>query len=119
MIKTVCAKIGNCGSSGGTYADAQEDRARGQRLFGGADAGSADGNEAVGSALSDLASGQVDLMGPLLKNAATSIFLCDESKYGRSAMYNIASLADVSYLITNAPPPARYPRPKKGIIVIK
>ena len=49
MIKTVCAKIGNCGSSGGTYADAQEDRARGQRLFGGADAGSADGNEAAGS----------------------------------------------------------------------
>lgn len=35
--------------------------------------GSADGNEAVGSALSDLASGQVDLMGPLLKNAATDM----------------------------------------------
>ena len=54
MVKTVCAKIGNCGSSGGTYADAQEDRARGQRLFGGADAGGVDalcgdGNEAAGS----------------------------------------------------------------------
>ena len=33
--------------------------------------GSTDGNEAVGSAISDLASGKVDLMGPLLKNAAT------------------------------------------------
>ena len=83
MIKTVCAKIGNCGASGGTYADAQEDRARGQRLFGGADAGSADGNEAVGSALSDLASGQVDLMGPLLKNAATEeMFEFPENSYG-------------------------------------
>lgn len=78
MIKTVCAKIGNCGSSGGTYADAQENRARGQRLF-----GSADGNEAVGSALSDLASGQVDLMGPLLKNAATEeMFEFPENSYG-------------------------------------
>ena len=45
--------------------------------------GSADGNEAVGSALSDLASGQVDLMGPLLKNAATEeIFEFTENSYG-------------------------------------
>jgi len=33
--------------------------------------GSADGNEAVGSALSDLQEGKVDLMGPLLKSEAT------------------------------------------------
>ena len=32
---------------------------------------SADGNEAVGSAISDLMEGKVDLLGPLLKNAAT------------------------------------------------
>lgn len=45
--------------------------------------GSADGNEAVGSALSDLASGQVDLMGPLLKNAATEeMFEFTENSYG-------------------------------------
>ena len=45
--------------------------------------GSADGNEAVGSALSDLASGQVDLMGPLLKNAATEeMFEFPENSYG-------------------------------------
>lgn len=67
----------------------------------------------------DTSEEETELRAALLKNAATSIFLCDESKYGRSAMYNIASLADVSYLITNAPPPARYPRPKKGVIVIK
>lgn len=33
--------------------------------------GSAYGNEAVGSAISDLREGKVDLIGPLLKNAAT------------------------------------------------
>ena len=33
--------------------------------------GSADGNEAVGSAIQDLKDGKVDLLGPLLKNAAT------------------------------------------------
>ena len=45
--------------------------------------GSADGNEAVGSALSDLASGQVDLMGPLLKNAATEeMFEFPENRHG-------------------------------------
>ena len=97
MIKTVCAKIGNCGSSGGTYAAAQENAAaetdrqtirvafptqEGMSFFGHSGKvtgynydylekiseytgwemeyvpyGSADGNEAVGSALSDLASG--------------------------------------------------------------
>ena len=33
--------------------------------------GSSDGNEAVGSAINDLQAGKVDLLGPLLKNAAT------------------------------------------------
>lgn len=45
--------------------------------------GSADGNEAVGSALQDLREGKVDLMGPLLKNAATEkLFEFPESSYG-------------------------------------
>ena len=45
--------------------------------------GSADGNEAVGSAIADLQSGAVDLMGPLLKNAATEeLFEFPEHSYG-------------------------------------
>ena len=45
--------------------------------------GSADGNEAVGSAISDLREGKVDLIGPLLKNAATEqLFEFPEHSYG-------------------------------------
>lgn len=42
-----------------------------------------DGNEAVGSAISDLTDGKVDLMGPLLKNAATEeMFEFPQHSYG-------------------------------------
>ena len=42
-----------------------------------------DGNEAVGSAISDLQEGKVDLLGPLLKNAATEkLFEFPEHSYG-------------------------------------
>ena len=42
-----------------------------------------DGNEAVGSAINDLAEGNVDLMGPLLKNEATEeMFEFPEHSYG-------------------------------------
>lgn len=42
-----------------------------------------DGNEAVGSAIGDLQSGNVDLMGPLLKNEATEeMFEFPEHSYG-------------------------------------
>lgn len=45
--------------------------------------GSADGNEAVSSALADLQDGKVDLMGPLLKNAATEkMFEFPKNSYG-------------------------------------
>lgn len=45
--------------------------------------GSADGNEAVSNALADLQDGKVDLMGPLLKNAATEkMFEFPKNSYG-------------------------------------
>ena len=45
--------------------------------------GSDDGNEAVSSAIGDLQEGKVDLMGPLLKNAATEeMFEFPEHSYG-------------------------------------
>lgn len=45
--------------------------------------GSKDGNEAVGSAISDLQEGKVDLLGPLLKNKATEeMFEFPQKSYG-------------------------------------
>lgn len=45
--------------------------------------GSADGNEAVGSAIADLQEGKVDLLGPLLKNKSTEeMFEFPEKSYG-------------------------------------
>ena len=45
--------------------------------------GSADGNEAVGNAINDLQEGNVDLLGPLLKNKATEeMFEFPENSYG-------------------------------------
>ena len=45
--------------------------------------GSADGNEAVGNAISDLQEGKVDLLGPLLKNKATEeMFEFPKNSYG-------------------------------------
>ncbi len=45
--------------------------------------GSADGNEAVGNAIQDLKDGKADLLGPLLKNAATEkLFEFPEHSYG-------------------------------------
>lgn len=45
--------------------------------------GSADGNEAVGNAISDLEEGNVDLLGPLLKNEYTeAMFEFPEKSYG-------------------------------------
>lgn len=45
--------------------------------------GSADGNEAVGNAINDLKEGNVDLLGPLLKNKATEeMFEFPKNSYG-------------------------------------
>lgn len=67
----------------------------------------------------DTSEKETELRAALLKNAATSVFLCDDSKFGKSAIFNIASLADVDYLITNAPIPAHYPKVKKEVIVVE
>ena len=66
-----------------------------------------DGNEAVGSAIADLQNGNVDLMGPLLKNAATEeMFEFPEHSYGTSLAGSLILLAgtqnsanDISWLI--------------------
>ena len=67
----------------------------------------------------DTSEGETELRHYILNNAATSVFLCDSSKFGRSAVYNIASLSAVSYLVTDAPLPAHFPRVAREIIVVE
>lgn len=64
----------------------------------------------------DTSEEETELRTALLKNAATSVFLCDSSKFGRSAMYNIGPLSEVSCLITNRPVPSHYPKVKTIIV---
>ena len=60
---------------------------------------------------------EIDLKYYLLKNAECSVFLCDRSKFDKTAAYVLGSLSDVDYLVTN-PPFTSYPcQPRKKIIL--
>ena len=67
----------------------------------------------------DTSEKETELRAFLLKNAAVSVFLCDGSKFGHSAVYNIASLSEIDYMITDSPVPESYPSPKKEIILVE
>ena len=67
----------------------------------------------------DTSEGETELRTMLLKNAATSVFLCDNSKFGKSAIFNIASMSDVDYLITNGSLPSHYPNVRKKVLVVE
>ena len=67
----------------------------------------------------DTSEDETALRSVLLKNADTSVFLCDASKFGQSAMFNLAPLSAVSYLITNAAVPPQYPSPGTGVILVE
>ena len=69
--------------------------------------------------ITDISQEEVDLLASILKNATTSVFLCDSSKFGKAAVYNLVPLSEVSYLITDAPAPEFYPKPKCGTILVK
>lgn len=60
---------------------------------------------------------ELDLKYHLLKNAGTSVFLCDQSIFDKASPYILAPLAEVDYLITNALPDRPIPSPKKKIIL--
>lgn len=68
--------------------------------------------------LVDTSEEETELRAVLLRSAETSVFLCDSSKFGKSAMYNLVPLSAVDYLITDAPVPAHYPRPRQGILQV-
>ena len=67
----------------------------------------------------DTSEPETQLRSYLLKNAATSIFLCDSSKFGRSAMYNVAPLSQVNYMITDGAVPSQFPPVKDGVILVE
>lgn len=54
----------------------------------------------------------------ILRKPAISVFLCDQSKFGKRSVFRIASLETVDYVITDAPLPKEYPHPRKGILVV-
>lgn len=66
----------------------------------------------------DTSEAETELRVALLKNAGTSVFLCDDSKFDRSALFNIAPLSSVDYMITNGPVPDYYPPVRKRTIVL-
>lgn len=66
----------------------------------------------------DTSETETELRIALLKTARTSVFLCDDSKFDRPALFNVAPLSDVDYLITNGPVPDHYPPVRKRTIVL-
>ena len=51
----------------------------------------------------------------VMERAGTSVFLCDKSKFGKNAVFNLVSLTQVDYMVTNGDVPGNYPSVRKGI----
>ena len=67
----------------------------------------------------DSSEGENELRRHVLRQAASSVFLCDKSKFGKNAAFHLAPLGEVDYLISNSPPPGGFPAPKKGVIPVE
>ena len=66
----------------------------------------------------DTADAESTLRRRILQKPVESVFLCDQSKFGKSSVFRIASIAMVDYVIANAPLPASYPLPKEQVLVV-
>ena len=55
----------------------------------------------------------------ILRKPATSVLLCDRSKFGKSSVFRIASLEAIDYVITDAPLPENYPKPRKDTLIVQ
>ena len=51
----------------------------------------------------------------VMERAGTSVFLCDKSKFDKNAVFNLVSLTQVDYMVTNGDVPGNYPSVRKGI----
>ena len=65
----------------------------------------------------DSSEAENELRRHVLRQAASSVFLCDRSKFGKSAAFHLAPLGEVDYLISDGPVPESFPAPRKGIIL--
>ena len=54
----------------------------------------------------------------LLRKPITSVFLCDQSKFGKHSVFRVASLETIDYVVSDAPLPSEYPRPRRESIVV-
>ena len=54
----------------------------------------------------------------VLRHTGTSVFLCDKSKFGKNSVFNLASLNEVDYMITNGKVPNNYPSTKIKTILV-
>ena len=52
---------------------------------------------------------ETELRRSLLQRADRSVFLCDSSKFGKSAAFSLAPLTSPDYVVTGAPLPPGYP----------
>ena len=53
----------------------------------------------------------------LLHKPITSVFLCDATKFGKSAVFRIASIEMVDYVVSDAPLPPDFPSPRRDILL--
>lgn len=114
-IRTYCVGgnlIDNSIAVGGKLAGEVVDRFRIDMMF-----FSSYGVDAKGVII-DTADAESTLRRRILQKPVESVFLCDQSKFGKSSVFRIASIAMVDYVIANAPLPESYPLPKEQVIVV-
>ena len=54
----------------------------------------------------------------LFQKPATSVFLCDASKFGKRSIFRVVPLGAVDYVISDAAPPAGIPSPRREFLVV-
>lgn len=114
-IRTYCVGgnlIDNSIAVGGKLAGEVVDRFRIDMMF-----FSSYGVDAKGVII-DTADAESTLRRRILQKPVESVFLCDQSKFGKNSVFRIASIAMVDYVIANAPLPESYPLPKEQVIVV-
>ena len=61
---------------------------------------------------------ETELRRLLIRQAGRRVFLCDQSKFGVSCTYHVARLADMDFIITDAPLPRDYPTGRAQCMVV-
>lgn len=67
--------------------------------------------------IADTSLPETQLRNTVISQSAQSVFLCDETKFGDTAPYNLMPVCDVDYIVTNC----KLPNPflnREGVIVV-